>query len=157
MVTLRGVVLDASFRPVHEARVAVARSSVMVQGLAYGTDENGRFTLALPDGDFTIAAHGGHGASGSLDVRVRDGVADRDLVVVVKGRESDDPARPFEPRMVYYRGQDVAEFLLEDGARFQEEVTPWVTLVRSMDDHRRVIGFRIRNPKLWAQCIADEP
>ncbi len=66
-----------------------------------------------------------------------------------------DLTSPYEPGMVYYRDADAAEYLLKDGACYYDEVAPGVALVRDMDS-REVIGFRIANPKAWAEQVTRE-
>jgi Carboxypeptidase regulatory-like domain len=63
----RGRVVDPSGRPVRGARVVVVRSSVPVPEIALVTDADGGFGLALPDGQFTLRAHGAGGATGEVD------------------------------------------------------------------------------------------
>ncbi len=66
--TLTGRVVDVSGAPVPDARVAIVGGSVPVPEIALLCDSQGRFSLRLPPGVFTLRAHG-PAATGEVDVR----------------------------------------------------------------------------------------
>lgn len=64
----RILVLDERGRPVADAAVALARSSVPYPEIALLTDENGVVELQLPPGVFAFRASGPGDRSGDLEV-----------------------------------------------------------------------------------------
>jgi hypothetical protein len=67
---LSGVVVDAAGRPVADARVALAAAPVEVPDIAALTDEDGRFSIAVPvTGAYRVTANADQGrAEEAVDV-----------------------------------------------------------------------------------------
>ncbi len=76
---LAGRVVDARGAPVPDALVTVVAGTVPFPEIALLVDAEGRFTLRLPDGRFTLRAHSGAG-SGDAEVE-RPG--DAEVVIAV--------------------------------------------------------------------------
>jgi hypothetical protein len=69
LVEHNGRVVDASGAPVPNALVTIVESTVPMPEIALMADQDGRFSLRLPPGRFTLRAHGG-GGSGDAEVQV---------------------------------------------------------------------------------------
>jgi hypothetical protein len=65
---LVGRVVDTDGAPVPEAVVVIVAGSVPMPEIALLCDGDGRFTLRLPSGAFTLRAHG-PGGTGEAEVR----------------------------------------------------------------------------------------
>lgn len=65
---LVGRVVDADGAPVPEAVVVIVAGSVPMPEIALLCDDDGRFSLRLPEGVFTLRAHG-QGRTGEAEVR----------------------------------------------------------------------------------------
>ena len=72
----RILVLDEGGRPVADAVVALARSSVPFPEIALLTDEKGAVELQLPPGVFAFRARGPGDVSGDVEVDEPRGVGD---------------------------------------------------------------------------------
>jgi hypothetical protein len=70
---LAGRVVDARGAPAADALVTVVAGSVPVPEIALLVDADGRFALRLPDGRFTLRAHGAAGSGEAEIERPRDG------------------------------------------------------------------------------------
>jgi hypothetical protein len=77
---LAGQVVDARGAPVPDALVTIPAGTVPMPEIALLVDAEGRFTLRLPDGRFTLRAHGG-GGTGDAEVE-RPG--DDEVVITVR-------------------------------------------------------------------------
>ena len=76
---LTGQVVDGRGAPVADALVTIVAGTVPMPEIALMADAQGRFALGLPDGRFTLRAHGSAG-SGEADVeRPRD----REVVIAI--------------------------------------------------------------------------
>lgn len=64
---LAGRVVDAHGAPAPDALVTVVAGTVPIPEIALMVDAEGRFTVRLPDGRFTLRAHGAAG-TGEADV-----------------------------------------------------------------------------------------
>lgn len=62
-----GQVVDADGHPVPDARLVIVAGTVPVPEIALLSDADGRFSLRLPPGVFTLRAHGPAG-TGALEV-----------------------------------------------------------------------------------------
>jgi hypothetical protein len=79
-----GRVVDAQGRPVPNAHVVIVRGSVPMPEIALLSDESGRFVLRLPEGVFTLRAHGPAG-TGETEVEVDGGPAEDEIVITLSG------------------------------------------------------------------------
>jgi hypothetical protein len=77
-VARSGRVIDAGGAPVPGALVTIVESTVPMPEIALVCDSDGRFTLRLPPGRFTLRAHG---VGGSGDAAVQ-APADDEIVIV---------------------------------------------------------------------------
>ena len=74
--------VDADGGPVPDATVAIVAGSVPTPEIALLADDEGRFSLRLPPGVFTLRAHGPPGAG---EAEVKSPPAAGDVVIVVGG------------------------------------------------------------------------
>ena len=79
----RGCVIDACGAPVPEASIVFVASSVPMPEIALLADEDGRFTVRLPAGRFTLRAYGPEGATGDVDLE--SGTDTEEIVIVLAG------------------------------------------------------------------------
>ena len=77
---LNGRVVDAGGAAVPDARVAIVAGSVPVPEIALVCDGQGRFSLRLPRGVFTLQAFG---AAGDGKVEVRSPPNDGEVLIVI--------------------------------------------------------------------------
>lgn len=77
---LAGQVVDARGAPVPDALVTIVAGTVPMPEIALMADADGRFALRLPDGRFTLRAHGGGGTGEAQVERPGD-----DRVVIAVG------------------------------------------------------------------------
>jgi hypothetical protein len=69
---LAGQVVDARGAPVPDALVTIVAGTVPLPEIALMADAEGRFTLRLPDGRFTLRGHGPAGTGDAEVERPRD-------------------------------------------------------------------------------------
>jgi hypothetical protein len=69
---LAGQVVDAHGAPVPDALITIVAGTVSLPEIALMADAEGRFTLRLPDGRFTLRAHGSAGTGDAEVERPRD-------------------------------------------------------------------------------------
>jgi hypothetical protein len=76
-------VIDADGSPVAGARVMITASSIPVPEIALLTNDDGRFSIRLPSGQYTFQAYGSGGAMGQTDLQA---TPDLDEFVIQLGR-----------------------------------------------------------------------
>ena len=76
----RGQVIETGGRPVPGAHVVIVAGSVPMPEIALACDGNGRFSLSLPPGTFTLRAHG---PTGIGEVEVEGGTADDEILITI--------------------------------------------------------------------------
>ena len=81
-----GQVIDADGAPVAGARIVIPLSSAPMPEIAFVSDAQGRFALRLPEGRFTLRAHGPNGLSGEVEIQV-GGAARAEAIVIAIGRQ----------------------------------------------------------------------
>lgn len=82
-----GSVVDAHGEPVAEATIVIIESSVPMPEIALLADEDGRFVVRLPRGQFTLRAHNWEGESGEAALEI--GEEGTEFVIVI-GRLEDE-------------------------------------------------------------------
>lgn len=75
-----GRVVDAAGAPVPHAHIVIASGSVPMPEIALLSDEEGRFSVRLPPGAFTLRAHG---PPGTGEAEAGEGPADREIVITI--------------------------------------------------------------------------
>jgi hypothetical protein len=75
-----GRVVDANGVPVPRARIVIIAGSVPMPEIALESDDDGRFSLWLPRGVFTLRAHG---PAGTGEVEVENNSADSGIVITI--------------------------------------------------------------------------
>jgi hypothetical protein len=78
-----GRVVDGGGVPVPNAYIAIVAGSVPMPEIALLSDQDGRFSLRLPPGSFTLRAHGPAG-TGETEVEV-DGDRADEIVIAIGG------------------------------------------------------------------------
>ena len=73
--------VDAGGTPVPNAHIVIVAASVPMPEIALLSDEQGRFSLRLPRGSFTLRAHGPAG-TGEAQVEV-DGGQSGEIVIAI--------------------------------------------------------------------------
>jgi hypothetical protein len=79
----RGRVVDVNGSPVPSATIVIVASTVPMPEIAIVSDAQGRFTLNLPPGRFTLRAHSPDGAVGESDV---EGASTTGDIAIIIGR-----------------------------------------------------------------------
>ena len=75
-----GRVVDANGAPVPRARIVIIAGSVPMPEIAMQSDDDGRFSLWLPRGVFTLRAHG---PTGTGEVEVENNSVDSEIVITI--------------------------------------------------------------------------
>lgn len=81
LMARHGRVVDVRGAPVRDAQIVIVASTVPMPEIALVSDAEGRFSLMLPPGRFTLRAHGPGGVTG--DVAVEGAPNASDIIICI--------------------------------------------------------------------------